>query len=40
MALIRNLVMNKIEKIIAAYECGENRMPGERCKTCPYGYGK
>ena len=32
--------MNKIEKIIAAYECGENRLPGERCKTCPYGYGK
>ena len=32
--------MTKIEKIIAAYECGEQRFPGERCKTCPYGYGK
>ena len=31
--------MTKIEKIIAAYKCGEERLPGERCKTCPYGYG-
>ena len=32
--------MTKIEKIIAAYNCGNERWPGERCKTCPYGYGK
>lgn len=32
--------MNKIEKIISAYECGNKQFPGERCKTCPYGYGK
>ena len=32
--------MNKIDRIIAAYECGENKTPGDRCKRCPYGYGK
>jgi len=32
--------MDKIDRIISAYECGETKTPGERCKRCPYGYGK
>ena len=32
--------MDKIDRIISAYECGEARTPGERCKRCQYGYGK
>jgi hypothetical protein len=28
-----------IERIINAYKCGEDKLPGDRCKYCPYGYG-
>ena len=31
--------MNDKEKVIAAIECYQNKTPGDRCKTCPYGYG-
>lgn len=28
-----------IERIINAYNCSENKLPGDRCEYCPYGYG-
>ena len=28
-----------IDRIINAYQCGENQLPGDRCEHCPYGYG-
>ena len=31
--------MDDKDKIIKAYECGLNQLPGDRCENCPYGYG-
>ena len=31
--------MVQAERIIAAYHCSEEKLPGERCKHCPFGYG-
>lgn len=31
--------MNKREKIIAAYNCVNDKLPDSRCEKCPYGYG-
>ena len=31
--------MVQAERIIAAYYCSEEKLPGDRCKHCPFGYG-
>ena len=31
--------MTKQEKIIAAYNCINDKLPDKRCEKCPYGYG-
>jgi len=31
--------MVQAERIIAAYHCSEEKLPGKRCQYCPFGYG-
>lgn len=31
--------MVQAERIIAAYYCSEEKLPGNRCEHCPFGYG-
>ena len=31
--------MTKPERIIAAYNCVNDKLPDKRCEKCPYGYG-
>ena len=35
----RKFFINLIERIINAYDCGADKLPDNRCKYCPYGYG-
>ena len=35
----RKIFIDAIERLIKAYECGETKLPGDRCEHCPYGFG-
>lgn len=35
----REFFTDMIERLLKAYECGETKLPGDRCEYCPYGYG-
>ena len=35
----RKFFINLMERMIKAYDCGADKLPNNRCKYCPYGYG-
>ena len=35
----RKFFISLMERMIKAYDCGTDKLPNNRCKHCPYGYG-
>ena len=35
----RKFFTSLMERMIKAYDCGADKLPNNRCKYCPYGYG-